>query len=117
RFDIAAALAGRMRPFGTTALSVIPEITHADELARGARLRALLASDHLADTAVRRDEEDAKARVRLDQFSRQIAGSAPPADWRVWVEEMRQAERLVHGGTAGVADESFYAGLRAYAAR
>jgi len=117
RFDIAAALAGHVRRFGTTALSVSPEITHVDELARGARLRALLASGQLADTAVRRDEDDAKARMRLDQLTRQLAGSTPPADWRVWVEDMRQAERLVHGGTAGVVDESFYAGLRAYAAR
>ena len=117
RFDIAAALAGNVRPFGTTALSVTPEITHVDELARGVRLRALLASARLADTTVRRDEEDAKARVHLDQLTRQIAGSAPPADWRVWVEDMRQSERLVHGGTAGVADEPFYAALRAYAAR
>ena len=117
RFDIAAALGARVRPFGTTALSVTPEITHVNELARGARLRALLASGRLADTVVRRDEEDAKARVRLDQLTRQIGGVEPPADWRVWVEDMRQAERLVHGGTAGVVDESFYAQLRAYAAR
>ena len=117
RFDIAAALAGHARPFGTTGLSVTPEITHVDELARGTRMRALLAAGRLADTAVRRDEEDAKARVRLDQLTRQIAGSAPPADWRVWVEDMRQAERLVHGGSAGVADEPFYARLRAYTTR
>jgi spermidine synthase len=117
RFDIAAALAGRARPFGTTALSVTPEITHVDELARGAWLRALLASNRLTDTVVRRDDEDAKARVRLDELARQIAGSAPPADWRLWVEEMRLSERLVHGGTAGVVDEPFYARLRAYAVR
>jgi len=117
RFDIAAALAGQARPFGTTGLSVTPEITHVDELARGARMRALLAAGRLADTAVRRDEDDAKARVRLDVLTRQMSGSAPPADWRVWVEDMRQSERLVHGGTAGVVDEPFYARLRGYAAR
>lgn len=117
RFDIAAALAGHKRPFGTTALSVTPEITHVDELARGARLRALLTSGRLADTAIRRDDDDAKARVRLDQMERVIGGATPPADWRVWVEDMRECERLVHGGTAAVADESFYARLRAYATR
>jgi predicted membrane-bound spermidine synthase len=117
RFDIAAALAGHGRQFGTTGLSVTPEITHVDELARGARLRTLLAAGRLGDTAVRRDEDDAKARVRLDELARQLAGSAPPADWRVWVEDMRQSERLVHGGTAGVVDEPFYARLRAYTAR
>ncbi|MFL5615960.1 MAG: fused MFS/spermidine synthase [Gemmatimonadaceae bacterium] len=117
RFDIAAALAAHRRPFGTTPLSVAPEITHVDELARGARLRALLATDRLADTTVKRDEEDAKARVQLDQLERLLRGAAPPADWRLWVEEMRESERLVHGGTAGVVDESFYQRLRAYAGR
>jgi predicted membrane-bound spermidine synthase len=117
RFDIAAALSGHKRAFGTTSLSVLPEITHVDELARGARLRLLLAAGRLADTSVRRDDDDAKARVRLDQLDRQLAGSAPPADWRVWVENMRESERLIHGGTAGVVDERFYTALRAYTTR
>jgi hypothetical protein len=117
RFDIAAALAGRRRAFGVTSLSVTPEITHVDELARGVRLRALLSAHRLADTTVRRDEDEAKARVRLEQLERLIADGSPPADWRVWVEDMRESERLVHGGTAGVVDESFYASLRAYGAR
>ena len=117
RFDIAAALSGQKRTFGTTTLSVLPEITHVDELARGARLRLLLEAGRLADTSVRRDEDDAKARVRLDDLEHQLLGSAPPADWRVWVEGMRESERLIHGGTAGVADEKFYAALRAYSAR
>jgi hypothetical protein len=117
RFDIAAALSARKHPFGTTSLSALPEITRVDELARGVRLRMLLEAGRLADTSVRRDNDDAKARVRLDQLERILAGSTPPADWRVWVEEMRESERLLDGGTAGVADESFYARLRAYAAR
>jgi spermidine synthase len=117
RFDIAAALSGRKRGFGTTGISVTPEITHVDELARGVRMRTMLAMGRLADTAVRRDDDDAKARFRLDQLERLVASSAPPADWRVWVEDVRESERLVHGGTAGVADEAFYAKLRAYAAR
>jgi len=117
RFDITAALSGRRRTFGTTSLSVLPEITHVDELARGTRLRLLLSAGRLADTSVRRDEDDAKARVRLDGLERQLAGSVAPADWRVWVENMRESERLIHGGTAGVADEQFYAALRAYTVR
>ena len=117
RFDIAAALAGHKRPFGTTSLSVTPEITHVDELARGVRLRALLAAGRLGDTTVRRDDDEAKARARLDELERLTAGSAPPADWRLWVEDFRECERLVHGGTAGAADESFYARVRSFAAR
>jgi predicted membrane-bound spermidine synthase len=117
RFDIAAAISGRRRGFGTESLSVTPEITHVDELARGVRLRELLATDQLADTAVRRDDDDAKGRVRLDLLRRVLAGSTPPADWRLWVENVRESERLIHGGTAGVADEPFYARLRAYEQR
>jgi predicted membrane-bound spermidine synthase len=117
RFDIAAALAGRKRDFGTTGLSVTPEITHVDDLARGVRMRTMLATDRLVDTAVRRDEEDAKSRTRLEELERLVAGAAPPADWRLWVESMRESERLVQGGTAGIADEPFYAQLRSYATR
>jgi spermidine synthase len=117
RFDIAAALSGRRRGFGTEPLSTTPEIPRVDELARGVRLRALLETGHLADTSTKRDEQDAKARARLDLLGHLLAGSAPPADWREWVENVRQSERLIHGGTAGVADEPFYAKLRAYAQR
>lgn len=117
RFDIAAALAGRRRPFGTARLSATPEITRVDELARGARMRGLLVQSRFADTSVRRPDDDAKSRTQLDDLDRIIAGSAPPADWRLWIEQVRQAERIVHGGTAGVADEWFYARLGAYATR
>lgn len=117
RFDIAAALSGRRRGFGTESLSVTPEITRVDELARGVRLRALVATGRLADTAVRRDEDDAKARSRLDMLDRVLAGSTPPADWRLWVDDVRECERLLHGGTAGVADEPFYGRLRSYEQR
>lgn len=80
-------------------------------------MRALLSSGRLADTAVRRDDDDAKGRARLDLLNRVLAGSAPPADWRLWVEDVRESERLLHGGTAGVADEPFYERLRAYEQR
>jgi len=117
RFDIAAALSGRKRPFGTQQLSVTPEITHVDEMARGARMRALLSQNRFSDTAVRRDENDAKSRTLLENLEREIAGSTPPADWRLWVESFRQAERIVHGGTAGAVDDWFYARVGAYTAR
>ena len=117
RFDIAAAIAGRRRGFGSESLSVAPEITRVDELARGVRLRALVANGKLADSSSRRNEEDAKARVRLDLLNRVLAGSMPPADWRLWVEDVRESERLLDGGTAGIADEPFYSRLRAYEQR
>jgi predicted membrane-bound spermidine synthase len=117
RFDIAAALSGRRRGFGTESLSVTPEITRVDELARGVRMRELFERGQLADTAIARDDDDAKGRVRLDLLSRVVSGSTPPADWRLWVEDVRESERLLHGGTAGIADEPFYATLRAYEQR
>lgn len=117
RFDIAAALSGRRRGFGAESLSVAPEIPRVDELARGVRMRARLASGQLTDTSIIRDDDDAKGRVRLDLLNRVLGGSAPPADWRLWVDDVRESERLLHGGTAGVADEPFYARLRSYEQR
>ena len=118
RLNLAAMLAGRRLGFGLDSLAVTPEITHVSELARGRRLRTA-APPSPADSAWRRTESDdlAKARMRLEQFDRVVAGTVPPADWRIWTEDLRDAERLLHGGTAGVADEGFYARVRAFAGR
>jgi MFS family permease len=120
RFNIPAALSGRHLGFGVEPSAVTPEILRVDELARGARLRqAMVTHEEVADSAGRRfvSEDDAKARARLDALDRMLAGNTAPVDWRLWAEEMRETERLLHGGTAGVVDEPFYARLRAYAQR
>ena len=120
RFNIAAALAGRRLGFGEESLAVTPEIPRVDEIARAARLRSALASGHTApDTTGRRRSGDSYARglARLVQLERQLAGSTPPADWRLFVDDVRESERLLHGGTAGVADDAFYGRLRQYVAR
>ena len=120
RFNIAAALAGRRLGFGMESLAVTPEIARVDELARGARLRTALASRPTRpDSAGRRDHGDtyARALARLDQLEHVLASTTRPVDWRLWVDEVRESERLVHGGTAGVADEGFYRRVREYAER
>jgi hypothetical protein len=121
RFNIAAAISGRRLGFGTESLAVTPEINRVDELARGVRARALASVTHQApppDTLGRSgDGDEAKARFRLAQLERLLASGSPPNDWRLWVNDMREGERLAHGGMAGVVDVAFYSRLRAYAQR
>ena len=117
RFNVAAALTARRLGFGTESQAVTPEIGRVSELALSARLR--LTAPAAADSAGNRaeSEEVAKARTRLDNLGRALASASAPADWPLWVEDVRESERLLHGGTAGVVDEAFYARLRSYAAR
>jgi len=120
RFNIAAALAGRRAGFGSESLAVTPEITRVDDLARTVRLRSAIASGRTApDTTGRRRAGDSYARglARLVDIERRLGGSVPPADWKLFVEDVRESEALLHAGTAGVADEAFYARLRAYTQR
>jgi len=41
----------------------------------------------------------------------------PPPDWRRWTSSALDVERYIHAGTAGVADEPYYASLATYMAR
>ena len=43
-----------------------------------------------------------------------VASSIPPLDWHVWAGAVRESEELRSGGTSGVADSAFYAGLTRY---
>ena len=120
RFNIAAALAGRRLGFGSESLAVTPEISRVDDLARGVRLRRAIASGQTApDTTGRRRAGDSYARgiARLVELERRLASGIGPMDWRLWVDDVRESEALLHAGTSGVADESFYARLRGYAQR
>ncbi|MEO5566999.1 MAG: hypothetical protein ABIR92_00815, partial [Gemmatimonadaceae bacterium] len=111
RFDITAALEGRRRPLGSVLENPAPEILRAAELVRGARLRIARqygASEITPDSALRADAS------LLAAFDRQLdAGEAPP-DWNEWLTEFARAEAVLHGGSAGEADEPFYAGVRRF---
>jgi hypothetical protein len=120
RFDVPAAIAGRRLGFGEALLAVTPEITRVAKLALGARVRAaraLSAASRDSARVLARDDDFARALSDLDALDRLLASGSPPADWRIWVDQVREAERVLHGGTAGVADEAFYARVRDYVRR
>ena len=111
RFDIAAAIEGRRRPLGSVLENPAPEIVRAAELARGARLRMARrygASEITSDSALRADAS------LLAAFDRQLAGGEMPPDWNQWLTEFARAEAVLHGGSAGEADEPFYASVRQF---
>ena len=112
RFDVAAAVEGRSRGFGVMFESPIPGIPRLEALATGARLRL---STPAADSQV--TEQMRAVRFGYVRFEQSLGAGQPPTDWRLWTREAAKAEDLVHAGTAGVADERFYAAVRAYMAR
>ncbi len=117
RFNVEAALAGRREDFATEPLAVAPEIPRVAALALQARLRRVLPMTPLQRAGVPRDSALADALYRVDRFERQLAESAPPTDWRLWMQSFLEVESRLHGGSSGVADEPFYGRVNAYLTR
>jgi spermidine synthase len=118
RFDVAAALDGRRRGFGTAIRSPTNEIGRVNLLARGTRVR-LAVDGPPAERWEAREGADTSARngiARYDAFMRLVAGDAL-STWPEWTSEFFEVERVLHGGTAGVADERFYGAVAAYVDR
>jgi spermidine synthase len=118
RFDIAAALDERRRPLATAPFSPATEIPRVNALAQSALVRQAMAGD----AVVRRALSDSGARAvvqRQAMFDRSVTDRSLPAptDWRAWVKEFVTVEAEWHGGSAGVADEPFYARVREFLAR
>jgi spermidine synthase len=111
RFDVLAALEGRRRGFATQLENPATEIVRAADLTRAARLRLARtygAREITTDSVLR------EASTRTENFERNLAARERPDDWNAWLEEFDQVETDLHGGTAGVADEEFYARVRAF---
>jgi hypothetical protein len=113
-FDIVAALSGRRSPFTDEIDVPVPGITRMAALARGAMLRAAVDSAVVEPTLRARYNEAAQRGWR---FRAMLADSAPPADWTLWLADAQASFIDVHGGTAGVVDERFFADLRRYTDR
>jgi hypothetical protein len=114
RLDIGAAIENRRRPFGDLLVNPVPEIARPAALTEAALIRTFLrdesASDSTFDDSLRHDAH------RLQAFDRELSSGVAPIDWADWVTEFANAEAIVHGGTAGVADERFYGAVRRYLA-
>jgi hypothetical protein len=120
RFDIGAALAGRRVPFDD-ALRSPASLPRLNALAAGARLRALVparGSAPLADTLLAGttggDGATREAAYALETLRAVMAAPGAPPDWHRFVQHALRVEADLHGGSAGAADESFYAPLFAY---
>jgi spermidine synthase len=114
RFDVAAALEGRRVNFGTERLAPTPEIARVNALALGARLRAARSAPPGAPAG---DSATEGALYRLRALEDAMASGRAPSSWRLWARQAADVEGELHGGTAGVADEAFYAELARYMAR
>jgi spermidine synthase len=108
RFNVVAALSGRRQGFATEPLPITPEIPRVQALALQARLRRVLAMTPAERAGVPRDSALANAVYRTDRLEQAMAAGAPPGDWHLWVASFRRVEGLLHGGSSGVADETFY---------
>ena len=116
RFDVVAALSGRKADFGRSGVSPTPEVPRSQALAVGATLRALRTLAPRTGVDIQQTAETRAATYRLDQLMRMAQDKTPPTDWHRWVEHVLASDAELHGGTAGVADSTFFASLRRFAA-
>lgn len=134
RLDVAAALDRRRIPFASGTRAPIAGIDALAALAAGARLRQALESrtapgSSPTDSAGASPDSGARSAhsetggsdPALDlhlfrfQLLEELARSGrAPESWGHWVQLALDVEAHMHGGTAGVADESFYAMLYGY---
>ena len=111
RFDFLSAMTGRVVPFSTETQTVAPQIPRQKALATGAVLHARRVAN-AADSVSGLDV--LTALHKRARFENDLASGRPPADWRLWMVDALAVEQLLHGGTAGVADEDFYRRIFAY---
>ncbi len=112
RFDAIGALFGERVAFDTLPRTAVPGVPRMRALALGALLRRLRSGAPVGDTAT--GLAAGPAVQRMWSFDATLAGAPSPPDWHAWVTTALEAERDVHGGTAGVIDSAFYASLARY---
>jgi spermidine synthase len=110
-FNVLASLKGGRTPPGSEPMPALPE----NPRVRARSLGALLRSPTILqpnDTAMGPLSRDAVYRWRLWQAT--LSSNQPPGNWELWLDQANTIDRLRNGGTAGVADEEFYANLKRY---
>ena len=111
RFDLPAALAGWVRPFGRN-LWPTTGVDRSTYLAVAAGLRA---DAEVAFGSADLLEQHEQIRERVADLRAGIATGAPPRDWFVWCAKALRVETALHRGTMGVADTAFYQSVISYA--
>jgi hypothetical protein len=111
RFDVLSAMTGRAVPFGASQQVAVARIPRLRTAAFSRRLLAERAGgrDSMPPTAVLDS-----MRFRQNTLASFYASRRAPSDWRSFTWLALQAERDLHDGTAGVADDTFYRSLFEY---
>ena len=107
-YNLVASQRGRRNAASQEVTLGLPESPRVWARAVGALLRQSAPAQ--MDTAFGPMSRDAVFRWR--QWQSSIAANRVPAGWELWLDQAAAMERLVSGGTAGIADEEFYRGLR-----
>lgn len=116
RFDVIAALASRRQPLAPPHLAPSPEVPRQKLEAIASQLRVARSAspatiDTISDNGIRGEL------YRMQLFERGMSSGAAPLDWRLWTQDFFSVEENIHSGSAGYAEEAFYANVRAYLAR
>jgi hypothetical protein len=107
-FNLVASQRGRRTGTSNDVALALPENPRVRARAVGALLRQTASAP--SDSAFGPVSRDAVFRWR--QWQSAIAANRAPSSWQLWLDQAGAMERLSNGGTAGIADEEFYAALR-----
>ena len=92
----------------------VPGLPRQAALVRGAQLRAGLPFANLDSLE---DRELVAAQYRISSWQTSLRSGAPPSDWRIWLDQLRQVDFDLNGGTAGYLDEELYGSALGYMRR
>ncbi len=107
-FNLLASISGRRAVPGGEPLPALPENPRVRARALGALLRspaAQAASDSLLGQSAH------QAIYQSNMWQATLEADHTPSSWEFWLEQANAVDRLRSGGTAGTADEPFYAAL------
>jgi predicted membrane-bound spermidine synthase len=108
-YNLVASQRGRRTPPARDAVLSFPESPRVRARAVGALLHLPAQPNDTGFGPISRD-----AVFRWRQWESGMAGSRAPGNWELWLDQAHAMERLKNGGTSGMADQEFYAGLRRF---
>jgi len=103
-FNLLASMRGRPVPPAANPVAAVPENPRVRARATGALLRSAAAEGRTDTIAA---AGDAQAVYLWQQW--RSARDRAPSDWEMWSDQVNLVDQLRNSGTAGVADEGFYA--------
>ena len=109
RFSVSLTLAGVRNGFGDETEQALPYVPRLAAAVRTASLRR--------PTVPLRKPAEPVAAFRHQVLRQSLRTGAAPVDWKAWVQTMSAMENDLHGGTAGIADTTFYADVKQFLLR